>query len=157
MDVRGKRGNLQEFFTLTTRVIQLLQGFLVMYENTARVHSRKLFNQLATFVTIHFIKTILYIKIENFRTEKFRQKKFGLGRFFGNFGQKKLSDKYDIKKQAQYKRDVKTDCEFYHKYLQGHLIVIFVGLNKLKGTVIRELFSRNASRNQTLDENIQET
>ena len=43
----------------------------------------------------------------------FRQKNFGQktsGRFFGNFGQK-LSDKYDIKKQARHQKDVKTDCD----------------------------------------------
>ena len=30
--------------------------------------------------------------------------------FFGNF-RLKLSDKYDIKKQARYQKDVKTDCD----------------------------------------------
>ena len=40
-----------------------------------------------------------YIKIENFRT------------LFQEFRTKKLSDKYDIKKQARYQKDVKTDCD----------------------------------------------
>ena len=30
---------------------------------------------------------------------------------FREFRTKKLSDKYDIKKQARYRKDIKTDCD----------------------------------------------
>ena len=50
---------------------------------------------------ISSIDSTFYIKIENSRTEKFRQKT----------SDKKLSDKYDIKKQERYQKDVKTDCD----------------------------------------------
>ena len=55
----------------------------------------------------------MYIKIENFRTEKFRQKTSdkNFRTLFREFRTKKLSDKYDIKKQARYQKDVKTDCD----------------------------------------------
>ena len=56
---------------------------------------------------------ILVIKIENFRTESFGKETSDekLSDAFSGISDKKLSDKYDIKKQARYQSDVKTDCD----------------------------------------------
>ena len=54
-----------------------------------------------------------YIKIENFRTEKFRKNNFGqktFGCFVRNFGQK-VSDKRDIKNKHYMKMNVKNNCD----------------------------------------------
>ena len=54
-----------------------------------------------------------YIKIENFQTEKFRQKTSDkkVSDAFSGISDKKHSDIYDIKKQAWYQKDVKIDCD----------------------------------------------
>ena len=56
---------------------------------------------------------VKYIKIKNFRTKKFLQKNFEqkLSDAFLGISNKKLLDKYNIKMQAQYQKDVKTDWD----------------------------------------------